>query len=71
MSNPSSTDAIDHLIDTYCAAWNEPDADRRHEILNQVWAGNATYTDPTVRAEGVDQLVAHIIVGFFGPLTKQ
>lgn len=48
------------LIDRYCAVWNETDAARRRAMLHAVWAEGATYTDPTVHARGVDELVAHI-----------
>ena len=60
MSDTASTGALDDLIDAYCAAWSEPDADRRREILSAVWADNAMYTDPTVELAGVDPLVLHI-----------
>lgn len=48
------------LIDRYCAAWNEPDALRRRELMASVWAEAATYTDPNVHAAGVDELLDHI-----------
>ena len=51
---------LERLIDTYCDAWNEPDAASRQRILSAVWASDATYTDPTVHAVGVDELAAHI-----------
>lgn len=48
------------LIDRYCQVWTEPDADRRAELLTPIWADGATYTDPTVHAEGAEALLAHI-----------
>lgn len=48
------------LIDTYCRAWSEPAEKRRAELLQEVWAEEATYTDPTVHARGAVQLLAHI-----------
>lgn len=51
---------IDQLIDTYCAAWSDSDPMRRREILGGVWADGAAYTDPTVHAVGLDELLAHI-----------
>ena len=48
------------LIDCYCQVWNEPDADRRAELLALVWATDATYTDPSVHAPNADALLAHI-----------
>jgi hypothetical protein len=51
---------LDQLIDTYCAAWSDPEPARRREILGAVWADGATYIDPTVHAAGLDDLLAHI-----------
>ncbi|TCO54243.1 nuclear transport factor 2 family protein [Actinocrispum wychmicini] len=51
---------LDDLIDTYCAAWSDPDPTRRRELLSGVWTDGATYTDPTVHCVGVDELLAHI-----------
>jgi len=48
------------LIDTYCAAWSDPDPRRRREILAGVWADGATYTDPSVHAATMDELLDHI-----------
>ena len=47
-------------IDIYCAVWNEPEEQRRRALLNSVWSANATYTDPTVVANGAEELLAHI-----------
>lgn len=54
--NPS----LARLIDTYCTAWNEPDPVHREQILKEVWAEGATYTDPRGHATGVAELVALI-----------
>ncbi|MDP3761198.1 MAG: nuclear transport factor 2 family protein [Ramlibacter sp.] len=48
------------LIDRYCQVWSEPDAAVRAELLASVWSPGATYTDPTVHAEGAQELLAHI-----------
>jgi hypothetical protein len=47
-------------VATYGAAWNEPDASRRSELLERVWADGGTYLDPLGRADGRDALAAHI-----------
>lgn len=47
-------------IDRYCRAWSDPDPATRQELLAGVWAVNATYTDPTVHAEGAHAPLAHI-----------
>jgi SnoaL-like domain len=47
-------------VDTYGASWNEPDAQRRAALLEQAWADDGVYLDPTARAEGREALVEHI-----------
>lgn len=51
---------LDELIDRYCEVWNEPVANRRAELLAQVWGDGATYTDPSVHAGTAQQLLEHI-----------
>lgn len=60
MNENPNTSVLNNLIDTYCAAWNDPHVDSRRELLGAVWADSGTYTDPTVHLAGVDALVAHI-----------
>ena len=50
----------ENAIDAYCAAWDEPDLDRRNAILSAVCAEDATYTDLTVHCTGIEELAAHI-----------
>lgn len=52
--------ALSQMIDQYCAAWGEDDPARRTELLTEVWAERATYTDPLAHVEGRTSLVAHI-----------
>jgi hypothetical protein len=52
--------ALAEMIDQYCAAWGEDDPARRTELLQEVWAERATYTDPMAHVEGRQSLVAHI-----------
>jgi len=47
------------LIDKYCQAWSEPTEKRRAELLQEVWADGAAYTDPSVHAQGSVELLAH------------
>jgi hypothetical protein len=35
-----------HCIDAYIGAWNEPDEDKRGQILAQVMTDDGTYVDP-------------------------
>ena len=48
------------LIDRYCAAWSDSNPTVRRDLLKQVWAEGASYTDPTVHANGTEALLAHI-----------
>jgi hypothetical protein len=62
----SDAASLERLIDAYCAAWSEPDAGRRDAILAEVWADDATYTDPRGRAAGrseLSALIAAILAG--------
>ena len=52
--------AVDDTIKMYCAAWSEPDAQRRLELLDKVWATSGSYTDPTAHVEGRKALADHI-----------
>ncbi len=60
MPDSNDIEALERLIDTYCEAWNEPDAVRREAILKIVWAEGATYTDPRAHTTGISELGAHI-----------
>lgn len=60
MTTTTENHALLRLIDTYCAVWNEPEESRRRELLNSVWSASATYTDPTVVANGAEELLSHI-----------
>jgi hypothetical protein len=48
------------IVAAYGAAWNETDEEKRRKLLEQSWADDGIYQDPTGRAEGRDALVAHI-----------
>lgn len=39
-------------IDTYLAAYSEPDADRRIELIAQVWAEDGALIDPPIDGTG-------------------
>ena len=51
---------VSELIDTYCQAWSAPGHEERAALLRQVWADDATYTDPTAHLRGAQELLAHI-----------
>jgi SnoaL-like protein len=48
------------LVATYAAAWDETDAEARARLLEECWASDGVYVDPTARAEGRDGLSRHI-----------
>ncbi len=45
-------------IDTYLAAWTEPDAGRRAAMIGRVWADDARLIDPPHAASGHDEISA-------------
>ena len=47
-------------IDSYIAAWNEADPDRRRELVAGTWADDGTYLDPLMSGEGADGIAAMI-----------
>ncbi|GAA2300482.1 nuclear transport factor 2 family protein [Nonomuraea roseoviolacea subsp. roseoviolacea] len=61
---------INELVQRYLAAWNETDATARRAALAEVFAEDATYTDPLVSVRGLDGLDATIaaVQGQFGGL---
>jgi len=45
---------LTNTIDTYLAAWNEPDPARRAELVAQVWSADGQLIDPPLAASGHD-----------------
>jgi SnoaL-like domain len=41
-------------VDTYLAAYGEPDTARREELISRVWTADGRLVDPPVAAEGHD-----------------
>jgi hypothetical protein len=60
MSEQIASDTLCGLIDRYCGAWSDPSPSRRADLLAQVLAQDATYTDPHVHATTSDELLAYI-----------
>jgi len=52
--------SVHEIVGKYAAAWNEPDATRRRRLLEEAWADDGVYTDPTAHVEGREALAAHI-----------
>ena len=44
--------SLSSTIDTYLAAWTEPDPDRRRTMVEKVWAADGCLIDPPLAAEG-------------------
>ena len=52
--------APNEVVSAYGAAWNEQDEAARRKLLEQAWADDGVYCDPTATVDGRDALVAHI-----------
>jgi hypothetical protein len=48
------TTEVTAVVDTYLAAWNERDPQRRAELIERVWAENGSLIDPPMSGEGHD-----------------
>lgn len=55
---------MNELVALYTSAWSEPDGALRQKLLDQVWAEDGTYTDPTAHVAGRKGLIDHV-GGFF------
>jgi hypothetical protein len=47
------TNTIATVVDTYIAAWNEPDGERRRALVAETWTPDGRYLDPLMAGEGV------------------
>ena len=54
---------LNETLASYGASWNEPDAEKRRALLDESWADDGVFVDPTGRAEGRDALL-DMISGF-------
>ena len=49
------------VVDSYLAAWNETDPERRRALIADTWAEDGTYLDPLMAGEGragIDAMIA-------------
>jgi SnoaL-like domain len=44
------------IANRYITAWNETNSDRRRGLLASLWTEDATYTDPLMHGEGLNQI---------------
>jgi len=51
---------VQEVIERYIACWNETDPGLRRKLIDEVWAPDATYTDPLGEAAGHDAIHAMI-----------
>ena len=54
------TNTITSVVDTYLAAWNEADPERRRALVGATWTEDGTYLDPLMAGAGVDEITAMI-----------
>lgn len=48
------------LVERYLACWNETDADARDRLVGELFADDASYTDPMAEVTGADAIAALI-----------
>ncbi|MDC0434242.1 nuclear transport factor 2 family protein [bacterium] len=51
---------IENTLKDYCAAWCEPDVNKRRAFLENAWSDDGIYQDPLGEAAGREQLIALI-----------
>jgi hypothetical protein len=52
--------AVEHVVQSYVAAWTAEDEATRRRLLDAALAVDGTYTDPTIRLAGREALLAHL-----------
>jgi hypothetical protein len=71
------SDTATIIIDSYLAAYGEPDPAQRRHLVEQSWSPTGTLCDPPMEAtghHGIDAMFAAVkdqlvhVVGLFGPL---
>src|SRR3954454_15212956 len=48
------------ITDTYIAAWNEADPQRRRALVAETWTADGTYLDPLMQGAGADGIAEMI-----------
>ena len=61
----TETTAIETVVDTYFAMWNEEDRAKRLELIAQAWTADAHYVDPLSDVTGYEGL-ADMVEGVRG-----
>jgi SnoaL-like domain len=47
---------VQDTIERYIASWNQTDPGLRRRLVGELWAEDASYTDPLAEAHGRDQI---------------
>jgi hypothetical protein len=53
-------DSVHEVIERYIACWNQTDPGLRRKLIDEVWAQDASYTDPLAEVTGHDAIDATI-----------
>ena len=62
-------DSVHEVIERYIACWNQTDPELRRKLIDEVWAQDASYTDPlgeAVGREAIDATIAAVQEQFPG-----
>src|SRR6202012_6228274 len=62
-SPPIEGDVMQDIIERYLDCWNETGAEARRKLIEQVWAPDASYTDPLAEVTGraaIDATIAAV-----------
>jgi SnoaL-like protein len=51
---------MQEIVERYIASWNETDPERRRKLVDELWADQASYTDPLAEVHGRDAIDALI-----------
>ena len=51
---------VNELIEIYMGVWGEPERERRLALLEQAWAEDGVYADPSAHVAGRTALADHI-----------
>jgi len=62
MATSPTTDApeLAAFVERYLSMWNEPDADRRRQLVQELWAPTAVNATATMEAVGHDEIAARV-----------
>ena len=65
----TATTTTGTTVDTYLAAWNEPEPTRRATLVERAWAPEGRYEDPMLEATGhagIGEMVANVQAAYPG-----